>query len=272
MNLHVWRRIVTGIAVTFGLLAFAPPAAAQPKLESSSLGHWRGYWISTIDPRLQGPVQQFIGTERNRRVHGMLEWNTAAGLLELELDGTTSASCRFNYVLTGMGAAEGVRMVINGMHEVGVAMGEYMYFSPGLTDRGLVFLVQDFDGPAPDARGHYMGTATSMLTGLTNEFALYITHQDMGNFEGFAEAPNTTPFKELGDELRFDFDGRIDGKGHAWVVGLGLAGIFLVEARLAQMPDGSRMFTGDYMIFYLDGSMDEGMLELMMPPNNHVVP
>ena len=278
MCLDFRQRIIMVCAAAFALTAFEPPAAAQPKLESSSLGHWRGYWISTIDPRMQGPVEQFINTERNRRVLGTMEWNTAGGLLELDLAGTTSASCRFNYVLTGMGASEGIRMVINGIHDPGIATGEYMLFDKGLIDRGHFFLVQDFNGAAPDVRGHYMGTATSDA-GVPHDFALYITGQDRdpkgqflnGNFEGFAEAPNTTPFTQLGEELRFDFDGRVDdgradGQPHALVVGLGPAGIFFVDAHLGKTPDGRNTFTGDYLIFFADGTMEAGMLELALTP------
>jgi hypothetical protein len=68
MCLDFRQRIVMVCAAAFALTALARPAAAQPKLASSSLGHWRGYWISTMDPRMQGPVEQFIDTERTRRV------------------------------------------------------------------------------------------------------------------------------------------------------------------------------------------------------------
>src|SRR5713101_9710853 len=106
MALHLGLRKTRMCAAAFAIVVSASPAAAQPKLESSSLGHWRGYWMSTRNPAMQGPVEQFIDTERNRRVHGSMEWNTAGGLLlELDLAGTTSASCHFNYVLTGRGAS-----------------------------------------------------------------------------------------------------------------------------------------------------------------------
>jgi len=215
-------------------------------------------------------VEQVIDTERNRRVLGTMEWNTAGGLLELDLAGTTSASCRFNYVLTGMGASEGIRMVINGIHDPGIATGEYMLFDKGLTDRGHIFLVQDSNAPASNVVGDYMGTATSDA-GLAHDFALDIKEQDrdpttgrsLGNFEGVAAAPNTTPFRELGDTLFFDFDGRIDDRGHALVVGLGFAGIFLVEA---DFDETRKMFTGDYLVFFADGTMEAGMLELALTP------
>src|SRR5439155_12714729 len=216
-------------AAAFAIVACASAAAAQPKLESSSLGHWRGYWQSQMDPALLGPVEQSINTERNRRVGGSMEWIQADGTrLRLDLAGTTSASCNFNYELKG---PNGVRLLVHGMHDERIATGEYKLFSPGLVDEGHIFLVQDFNGQGKDVRGHYMGIAAS--GGFEHPFALYITKQDRdpkteslnGNFEGFAEAPGPE-----GEELRFDFDGSVDGKGHTLVVGLGPAGLFFVDA------------------------------------------
>jgi hypothetical protein len=263
MALRVGRCVFRLCAAACAIVACASAAAAQPKLESSSLGHWRGYWMSDVNPTLQGPVQQFIDSERNRRVHGSMEWIDRSGqLLRLDLAGTTSASCNFNYELKG---AEGVRLLIHGMHDPGFAMGHYMLFNPGLVDEGNIFLVQEFNGAAPNVLGHFMGTATSDV-GIAHDFALYIQKQDrdpetegtLGNFEGFAEAPS--PF----GELRFDFDGRIDGKGHASVVGLGPAGIFFVDAQF-ESGEGGKMFSGEYMIIFADGTTEQGGLELSMP-------
>jgi hypothetical protein len=50
------------------------------------------------------------------------------------------------------------------------------------------------------------------------------------------------------------------------VVGLGPAGIFLVEADLGTTRDGGKTFTGDYLIFFADGTMEAGMLELVLTP------
>jgi len=117
--------------------------------------------------------------------------------------------------------------------------------------------VQDFDGDAPEVGGLYRGTATSD-GGVAHDFALDIEGQDHGNFEGGASAPNTT-----GDPLLFDFDGRIDDKGHASVVGLGPAGTFFVEAQF-ESGEGGKTFSGEYMIIFADGSIEQGTLDLSM--------
>jgi hypothetical protein len=259
---HLGRVVSRLCVAAFAVVAFASAAFAQPKLESSSLGHWRGYWQSQVNPTLLGPVDQFIATERNRRVGGSMEWLDAAGrLLRFDLAGTTSASCNFNYELKGPG---GMRLLVHGMHEPRLATGEYKLFAPGLVDEGHIFLVQDFNGHGPDVRGHYMGTATSDVG--EHPFALYITKQNRdpkteslnGNFEGFAEAPGPE-----GEELRFDFDGSVDSSGHAVVVGLGPAGLFFVDANFTdEGPEESKMFRGEFMIIFADGSVEQGSLEL----------
>jgi len=56
MALHVARCVSRFCAAAFAIVVFASAASAQPKLESSSLGHWRGYWQSQVNPTLLGPV------------------------------------------------------------------------------------------------------------------------------------------------------------------------------------------------------------------------
>jgi len=262
MALHVARCVSRFCAAAFAIVVFASAAAAQPKLESSSLGHWRGYWQSQVNPTLLGPVEQFITSERNRRVGGSMEWKDASGrLLQFDLAGTTSASCNFNYELKGPG---GMRLLVHGTHEVRIATGEYKLFAPGLVDEGNIFLIQDFNGAGPDVRGSFVGTATSDVG--QHPFALTITGQNRdpkseslnGNFEGVAGAPGPN-----GEELQFDFDGSVDGTGHAVVVGLGPAGLFFVDANFAdEGPEESKMFKGEFMFIFADGSVEQGSVEL----------
>lgn len=265
------------------LLFCAATAIPQPKLESSSLGVWRGSWFSLVDPTKHGPLLQSILTERNRRVDGFIEWLATdwRPVFAMELQGTTSASCNFNYQMKGLGAAEGMRMTFHGEHMPHTAMGGYTLFGPGLFDQGVVAMIQNANSPdAPNVEGHYMGSYESSVNPkIMGPFTFYVFdgskegqpgQDELGNYWGVLEVEDPL----MDRELYFYFAGRIDEKNHSLVVGDGDAGIFMVDMNYMPAMRGesgeiekNAMFAGTYHVMLADGSEDMGSFAVEHNPN-----
>ena len=277
--MHGSRVTRTVSLVLLYLVCSFTPAFAK---EIDSRGTYNGFFQSTQHPGLWGGMTFVIPDVKNHRFMGVVTMLLNGGVsVPFSVDGTVSTSGEF----TGNGDGPGGRVQFHGEIEFidgGAAIADATYFfmpvgvSPRDPDRGTATLARDFNvgsgQTVPIVGGTWDGVATSSINGNQLPFHLDSTQKCSG------EIPGTQFFgKEFVDpRMPFFFLGSINGDGRLISIAWSFTNDRVIIVGQENPPPsgdavGAATVTAHYVIFFGDGSVDQGTVamsqtEVIPPP------